>query len=70
MDNAKLQNAKLQVVTFRATDEQIKRLRKISKATGKKTSTLMRDIVDSALLIEKPVVVSSYSQQVAVVNGA
>lgn len=63
-----MDNAKLQVVTFRATDEQIKRLRVISRATGKKTSVVMRDIVDSALLIEKPVVVSNYSQQVAVVQ--
>lgn len=48
------------VITFRATDEQVERLRKISKATGKRTSTVLRDIVDSALLIERPLVASNY----------
>lgn len=55
-----MDNTKLQVVTFKATPEQIERLRKMSKATGKRTSTLMRDIVDSALLIERPLVASNY----------
>ena len=57
-----MDNSKLQVVTFKATPEQIERLRKMSKATGKRTSTLMRDIVDSALLIDRPIAVSSYQQ--------
>ena len=55
-----MDNSKLQVVTFKATPEQIERLRKMSKATGKRTSTLMRDIVDSALLIDHPRVVSNF----------
>jgi len=59
---------RMQVVTFKATQEQIERLRKMSKATGKRTSTLMRDIVDSALLIERPRVASNY--QPAGVNHA
>ena len=64
-----MDNSRLQVVTFKATPEQIERLRKMSKATGKRTSTLMRDIVDSALLIEQPRVVSNY-QGGAVQHGA
>ena len=63
-----MDNSKLQVVTFKATPEQIERLRKMSKATGKRTSTLMRDIVDSALLTDRPVVTSTY-QQSAVQHG-
>lgn len=59
---------KMQVVTFKATPEQIERLRRLSKATGKRTSTLMRDIVDSALLIDHPRVASNY-QQSAVHHG-
>ena len=55
-----MDNSKLQVVTFKATPEQIERLRKMFKATGKRTSTLMRDIVDSALLIDRPIAVSNY----------
>ena len=61
--------SKLQAVTFKATPEQIERLRKMSKATGKRTSTLLRDIVDSALLIQRPIVGSNYSGGQAVTNG-
>lgn len=64
-----MDNSRLQVVTFKATPEQIERLRKMSKATGKKTSTLMRDIVDSALLIDRPLVASNY-QHGQVQHGA
>lgn len=54
-------NSKLRVVTFRASDEQMLRIRQIAKATGKRTSTVLRDIVDSALLIQRPIVGSSYN---------
>lgn len=57
------------VISFRADSEQAARIEQIAKATGKRTSTVVREIVDAALLVQRPIVVSNYQYQ-AVQHGA
>lgn len=56
------------VISFRADDDQVARIERLAKATGKRPSALLRDIIDSALLTDRPVVTSTY-QQSAVQHG-
>lgn len=50
------------VISFRADVEQAARIEQIAKATGKRTSTVVREMVDACLMVQRPIVVSSYQQ--------
>lgn len=63
------------MIAFRTDAEQVRRIEEIATASGLTTSIVLRQLVDSALLIGRPVIVSNYAQppvgehRMAVTNG-
>lgn len=55
-----MERKEMAVITFRATDDQVQRIEQIAKATGKRTSQVVRDMVDACLLVQRPIIASSY----------
>ena len=47
-------------LAFRTDEAQAERLQRIAEQTGQPYSAVLRQIVDSALLVQRPVIVSSY----------
>lgn len=56
-------------VAFRTDEVQALQIQRLAEQTGQPYSAVLRQIVDSALLVQRPVIVSSY-QQPAVHHGA
>lgn len=55
-------------VAFRTSEAQAARIQRLAEQTGQPYSAVLRQIVDSALLVQRPVIVSSY-QGPAVQHG-
>ena len=55
-------------VAFRTDEVQALQIQRLAEQTGQPYSAVLRQIVDSALLVQRPVIVSSY-QQPAVQHG-
>ena len=49
-------------VAFRTSEEQALQIQRLAEKTGQAHSAVVRQIVDSALLVQRPVIVSSYQQ--------
>ncbi len=56
-------------VAFRTSEEQALQIQQLAEKTGQAHSAVLRQIVDSALLVQRPVIVSNY-QQTTVQHGA
>lgn len=56
-----MERKEMAVITFRATDDQVQRIEQIAKATGKRTSQVVRDMVDACLLVQHPIIASNYN---------
>ncbi len=49
-------------VAFRTDEAQALQIQRLAEQTGQPYSAVLRQIVDSALLVQRPVIVSSYQQ--------
>lgn len=49
-------------LTFRTDEAQAARIQRLAEQTGQTYSDVLRSIVDSALLVQRPVIVSNYQQ--------
>jgi len=49
-------------IAFRTDEAQAAQIQRLAEQTGTSPSAVLRQIVDSALLVQRPVVVSNYSQ--------
>lgn len=64
------------MIAFRTSAAQVRLIEKIAVETGQSQSDVIRQMVDSALLVGRPVIVSNYAQppvgdqRMAVSNGA
>ena len=52
-------------VAFRTSEEQALQIQQLAEKTGQAHSAVLRQIVDSALLVQRPIVVSNYQYQAA-----
>lgn len=55
-------------MAFRTDEDQAARIQRMAEQTGQPSSAVIRQIIDSALLVQRPVIVSNY-QQPAVHRG-
>lgn len=50
------------MVAFRTSEAQVAMIEKIAVETGLPSSTVIRQMIDSALMIGRPIIVSGYAQ--------
>lgn len=47
-------------MAFRTDEDQAARIQRMAEQTGQPSSAVIRQIIDSALLVQRPVIVSNY----------
>lgn len=49
-------------MAFRTDEDQAARIQRMAEQTGQPSSAVIRQIIDSAMLVQRPVIVSTYQQ--------